>query len=119
MAGIPAEALLASDDNRIVSYAPSATVFKYLRDQPRLDRHSGLLALGDPVYDRGSQGGGEDFEPLPGTQYEVEALARLFKADDRPSRALLGTDASEPEFDRLAASGELGRFGFIHLASMA
>ena len=32
MAGIPIEALLAPDDTRIVSYAPSATVFKYLRD---------------------------------------------------------------------------------------
>ena len=52
MAGIPVEALLASDDTRIVSYAPSATVFKYLREQPRPDRHAGLLALGDPVYER-------------------------------------------------------------------
>ena len=64
-----------------------------------------------------SRGGGEDFEPLPGTRYEVEALARLFQSDDRPTRILLGTDASEPELDRLAASGELGRFGFIHLAT--
>ena len=32
IAGIPVEAL-ASDDTRIVSYAPSATVFKYLREQ--------------------------------------------------------------------------------------
>ncbi len=30
---------------------------------------------------------------------------------------MLGADASEPELDRLAASGELGRFGFIHLAT--
>ncbi len=52
MAGIPVEALLASDDTRTVSYAPSATVFKYLREQPRPDRHAGLLALGDPVYER-------------------------------------------------------------------
>ena len=64
-----------------------------------------------------SRGGGEEFEPLPGTRYEVEALARLFQSDDRPTRILLGTDASEPEMDQLAASGELGRFGFIHLAT--
>ena len=38
MAGIPVEALLAPDDTRIVSYAPSATVFKYLREQARADR---------------------------------------------------------------------------------
>ena len=192
MAGIPVEALLAPDDTRTVSYAPSATVFKYLREQPRPDRHAGLLALGDPVYERpddvertqaaarprpagqrghtrlqrrdprpeagrclaglqrpgaeqegrpqgrrrgrqadrrrglerrpvitatiwppassascstrgrhrtrspriercnkvlvAARGGDEDFAPLPGTRYEVEALARLFKSDDRPTR---------------------------------
>ena len=173
-----------------LSYAPSATVFKYLREQPRPDRHAGLLALGDPVYehpdkssdpkplpDRGllvnvvipgsnaathglkpgdvllayngialnkkddlkvvaegdkpiavdvwrdgrsstrdlapgklgvvldlrpapvaiaenrklqqvlvaARSGDEDFAPLPGTRYEVEALAQIFKSDDRPS----------------------------------
>ena len=52
MAGIPVEAVLANDDTRTVSYAPSATVFKYLRGRPRPDRHAGLLALGDPVYRR-------------------------------------------------------------------
>ena len=64
-----------------------------------------------------ARSGDEDFAPLPGTRYEVEALAQLFKSDDRPTRTLLGADASEPELDRLAASGELGRFGFIHLAT--
>ena len=64
-----------------------------------------------------ARSGGEDFAPLPGTRYEVEALAQLFQSDDRPTRILLGADASEPELDRLAASGELGRFGFIHLAT--
>jgi len=222
MAGIPVEALLAPDDTRTVSYAPSATVFKYLREQPRPDRHAGLLALGDPVYERpdkssdpkplpdhgllvnvvipssnaathglkpgdvlltyngmalnkkddltvvaegekpivddvwrdgrsfrrdlagdklgvvldprpapvaiaenhklqqellAARSGNEDFAPLPGTRYEVEALARLFQSDDRPTRALLAADASEPEMDRMAASGELGRFAFIHLAT--
>jgi len=222
MAGIPIEALLAPDDTRTVSYAPSATVFKYLREQPHPDRHAGLLALGDPVYERpdkssdptpppdhgllvnvvdpGSnaaihglklgdvllaynghalnakddlevvaegdkpvvvdvwrdgqlsrrdlapgklgvvldarpapaaiveqrklqqvfvtaRGGDENFDPLPGTRYEVEALAQLFKSVDRPTRTLLAADASEPEIDRLAASGDLGRFSFIHLAT--
>jgi tetratricopeptide (TPR) repeat protein len=223
MAGIPIEVLLALDDTRTVSYAPSATVlFKHLREQPRPDRHAGLLALGDPVYQRpdassepqplpdhgllvnmvipgsnaathglkpgdvllayngtalnkkddlkvvaegdkpivvdvwregrssprdlapgklgavidrrpapvaiaanrainkvlvAARGGGEDFEPLPGTRYEVEVLAKLFKSDDRPTRILLGTDATEPDLDRLAASGELGKFAFIHLAT--
>ena len=42
MAGIPIEAILAPDDTRTVSYAPSGTVFKYLRTQPRPDRAAGL-----------------------------------------------------------------------------
>jgi tetratricopeptide (TPR) repeat protein len=222
MAGLPVEALLAPDDTRTVSYAPSATVLKLLREQPRPDRHASLLALGDPVYDRpdkssepeplpdhgllvnvvapasnaavhglrpgdvllaynglvlnkrddlkvvaagdepiaievwregrsarrelapgklgvvldprpapagiaeqrklqkvllAARSGDEDFQPLPGTRYEVEALARLFESDDRPVRALLGPDASEPALDRLSGSGELGRYGFIHLAT--
>jgi len=222
MAGIPIEALLAPDDTRTVSYAPSATVYKHLREQPRPDRHAGLLALGDPVYERpdkssvpkrlpdhgllvnvlipgsnavthglkrgdvllayngialnkkddlkvvaageksivvdvwrdgrllrrdlapgklgvvldprpapaaiaeerklqqvlvAARGGDEYFARLRGTRYEVEALARLFNSDNRPTRALLSANASEPELDRLAASGELGRFGFIHLAA--
>ena len=54
---------------------------------------------------------------MPGTRREVEALALLFHAAGRPTRALLGADASEPELDRLAAAGELGRFAFIHLAT--
>ncbi len=222
MAGIPVETLLARDDTRTVSYAPSATVFKYLREQPRPDRHAGRRARGDPIYERpdkssdpkpppghglllnvvvrgsnaanqglkdgdvlltyngqalnkkddlkvvaesdkpiavgvwrdgrsfrrdlapgklgvlidprpapvaiaeqrklqrvlvAARSGGEEFAPLPGTRYEVEALGRLFKAADRPTQALLGKDASEPELDRLASSGELARFGFSHLAT--
>lgn len=49
--------------------------------------------------------------------HEVAALAQLFKSDERPTRILLGADAREPELDQLAASVELGRFGFIHLAT--
>jgi tetratricopeptide (TPR) repeat protein len=204
-----------------VSYAPSGTVFKYLREQPHSEPHGGLLALGDPIFERpdtstnpgppdhglmlsvvsrgsnaashglkegdvllayngqmlnkkddlkvvsegekpiaveiwragrssrhelapgklgvvvdtrpaaaaiaerrklerwlvAARSGDEDFAPLPGTRREVEALAQLFKSADRPVRALLGADASEPEVDRIAASGELARFAFIHLAT--
>ncbi len=136
MAGIPVEALLGPSDSRTVSYAPSATVFRYLREQPRPDRHAGLLALGAPIYEPRhksnepkrptdhellpnltARSGDEKFAPLPGTRYEVEALAQVFKSDDRPTKTLLGAGASEPELDRLAASGELVRFGFIHLAT--
>jgi CHAT domain-containing protein len=64
-----------------------------------------------------ARSGDGDFAPLPGTRYEVQAIADLFKSDDRPATALFGADASEQELDRLAASGELGGFGFIHLAT--
>jgi tetratricopeptide (TPR) repeat protein len=222
MAGIPVEALLGPDDSRTLSYAPSATVWKHLRQQPRPVRQAGLLALGDPISahpdessepqplpDHGllvqvvapgsnaathglkpgdvllayhgrtlkkqedlqvvaagdqpiavdvwrdgrtsrrelapgelgvvldprpapeaiaanpalskvlvaARGGSEDFPPLPSTRSEVEALAQLFQADHRPVRTLLGSDASEPTLDRLAVTGELGQFGFVHLAT--
>jgi CHAT domain-containing protein len=54
---------------------------------------------------------------LPGTRLEVAAIAQFFKSDNRNALVLLGGNASEPEVDRLAASGELGRYGFIHLAT--
>jgi tetratricopeptide (TPR) repeat protein len=61
--------------------------------------------------------GDHSFAPLPGTRYEAEAIARLFQAADRPVQTLLGLNASEPELDRLATSGELAGFGYIHLAT--
>jgi CHAT domain-containing protein len=64
-----------------------------------------------------ARGGDRDFAALPGTRSEVEAIARLFKSDDRPVRILLESDASEPELDRLSVSGELSRIRFIHLAT--
>ena len=64
-----------------------------------------------------ARSGDEDFAPLPGTRREVNAIAELFKSNNRPARALLGTDASEPELDRLASANELKQFAFIHLAT--
>jgi tetratricopeptide (TPR) repeat protein len=222
MAGIPVDVLLTAADTRTVSYAPSGTVFEYLRAQPRPGRHAGLLALGDPKFHRSekssdpkpppdhglaliavfrssnaaehglkegdvllayngrtlnkkddlkvvadgdkpiavevwrdgqysrrelapgklgvvfdprpapvalaerrklqqllmaARSGDQDFAPLPGTRHEVEAIARLFSSDDRPTTALLGGDANEPALERVATSGALRQFGFIHLAT--
>ena len=224
LALVPVEALLPPDDPRTISYAPSATILTYLRQQPHSDAPAGLLALGDPVFDerpatpaepgplpdhgllltgvvpgsnaanhglkggdvlleyngvplhqhadlkpiaapgdpvpvevwrdgqiarrevdRGPLGAIVDPQParvalesqrrfqqllataragdaatfprLPGTRLEVAELARLFAAANRPVRLLLDAEASEPELDRLASSDELGRFGFIHLAT--
>jgi CHAT domain-containing protein len=77
-----------------------------LREQRRLDR---ILTA--------ARSGSEDLRPLPATRYEVEALARLFRSAGRPARMLLGSAASEPGLDRVAASGDLGRFAYIHLAT--
>ena len=74
MSGIPIEALLAPDDSRTVSYAPSGTLFKYLREQPRPDRHAGLLALGDPAYDRTDKS--SDPKPLPDHGLVVNVVLR-------------------------------------------
>jgi CHAT domain-containing protein len=107
MAGVPVELLLLENDEPAVSYAPSATVLKYLREQPHQDDHAGLLALGDPT----------GTPSLPRTRRQVEAIARLFTIGDRPARVLLAADASEQQLDHLATSGELARFGFIHFAT--
>ena len=98
MAGIPIEALLASDDTRIVSYAPSATVFKYLREQPRPDRHAGLLALGDPVYERPDTS--SEPKPLPDHGLLVNVVdTRLQRRDTRPEagRCLAGLQRAGAE----------------------
>ncbi len=57
--------------------------------------------------------GPESFAALPGTRRELEAVSRLF-----PEKVvLLGSEASEEKLDRRAASGELGRFRFLHFAT--
>jgi hypothetical protein len=61
LAGIPIEALLNATDTRAVSYAPSGSVFRYLREQPHPDRNAPLLALGDPIF--GPQVKPRDSEP--------------------------------------------------------
>jgi CHAT domain-containing protein len=60
---------------------------------------------------RASRGG--PFTPLPGTRREVEAIAALF---EQPL-LLLGTGASASRLHELAASGQLGQFRFLHLAT--
>ena len=45
MTGVPIEVLLEPSDPWTTSFAPSATVLNYLRQQPRADLSGGLLAL--------------------------------------------------------------------------
>ncbi len=139
LSGVPIEALAdAPADKRpryIVSYAPSARIFAWIRGRPRESAGSSraprLLALGDPLFTatddvppsgsssspatRASQVPTPRETPrqLPGTRREVLAIARLF---DRPD-TLFGSDASEQRLDALASSGRLREFDFIHLAT--
>jgi CHAT domain-containing protein len=122
MAGIPVEALT---DRYLVSYAPSGTVLARLAESRRgqdnetrqpgkeTDRstNSGLLALGDPVYQRPGETGGP--QSLPGSRREVEAIARLFEG----ATLLLGSEASEQRLDDLAAKDQLRKYRYVHLAT--
>src|SRR5262249_30138778 len=72
LAGIPVEALLEPGEARTVSYAPSATVLLYLRQQPRPDPYAGLLALGDPLFEPGDAP--REPDPLPDHGLLVNAI---------------------------------------------
>jgi CHAT domain-containing protein len=73
-----------------------------LAEQRRLDR---LLVS--------SRGDGE-WKPLPGTRIEAAALQRLFGDS---ARLLQKSEASEQRLNELAASGELGNYRYLHLAT--
>jgi CHAT domain-containing protein len=56
-----------------------------------------------------------NWQPLPGTSYEVSALKKLF-ATQKPT-ILLGSNASETKLAELASNGTLGKVRFVHLAT--
>jgi CHAT domain-containing protein len=58
---------------------------------------------------------GESYIPLPGTRREVEAIAALFPRGN--ATTLLDREATESHLQRLAASGELKSYRFVHLAT--
>src|SRR5262249_31699181 len=58
---------------------------------------------------------GETLPSFPGTRREVEAIAALFPKDQVTT--LLGPDATESNLQRLAQSGALKGFRFLHLAT--
>jgi len=141
MAGIPVEALT---DEYTVSYAPSGTMFAWLREREAGTAGGGggkvspLLALGDPVFTRAAPAEAEEgatraapppgperqaryaeLTPLPGTRDEVQAIAGLFAPPEgQPGPVvLLGSEASEQRLEALSESGRLGTFRYIHLAT--
>jgi tetratricopeptide (TPR) repeat protein len=110
-----------------ISYAPSGTLFAYLRGRPR-PTGGGLLAVADPVFeDRrpkngqllAQRGDADDnrWPGLPGTRVEAEGLRRLCRDARVPFRLLTDSEASEQELDRLARSKALAGYRYIHLAT--
>ncbi|HEX3147923.1 MAG TPA: CHAT domain-containing tetratricopeptide repeat protein [Gemmataceae bacterium] len=98
--------------DRLVSYAPSATMFAWLREKQTSKAPSYLLAVGNPDFKKGEDGQA----PLPGTLQEVTAIARVFKQ----TQQLKGSAASEQNLDKLAAEPDgLRRFGYLHFATHA
>jgi CHAT domain-containing protein/tetratricopeptide (TPR) repeat protein len=128
MAAVPVEALT---DQLTVSYAPSGTMFAWLKGhRPGAGSEAppaSLLALGDPAFqptrDEGASPPGaarpgsgdrrEVFARLPGTRQELLGLARVFSK----TQLLMGSEASEQNLDRLAASGGLRAFRYLHFAT--
>jgi CHAT domain-containing protein/Flp pilus assembly protein TadD len=135
--GVPFEALMATGgeflgDRVTISYQPSLAIMRLLRISDRTDTRearpsSGLLALGNPVYDTGAFGGlaregttrtalrysdslRARWTPLPGTAVEVRAIAGVFRADEK--NVLLGADATEK---RLSES-DWTRYRYLHFA---
>jgi CHAT domain-containing protein len=82
-----------------------------------------LIALAEPLPEpsvlrsalAGAEEALEELPRLPWTRREVRNIASTVPR----SRILLGSDASEQELSRLAASGELKKFDWIHLATHA
>ncbi len=151
MVGVPVEALLDDDgvfvgERYSVSYAPSATIYTWLREGAESGSGSDVLLVGDPPFNEAHlaamEGEGDvllasdDAAPgyetlrdaLAGSEAALAALPRLAATRDEvaavagvcgTSSLLLGADASEQALVRLAESGALRDFGTIHVATHA
>jgi CHAT domain-containing protein/tetratricopeptide (TPR) repeat protein len=150
MLGMPVETFVDGEgtllgDRFAVSYAPSATIYTWLREAAESGGAgvgSDMLLLGDPPFTSAHLDAMEDEEAgattrgaqvrsaatldesvgaiaalprLPGSRAEVATLSDLVPG----STVLLGADASEQSLVELARSGRLTRFGTIHLATHA
>jgi len=110
LVGIPLEALT----DLTVSYAPSATMFAWLREKRAAagakDPLPYLLAFGNPQFKKSDTGPAA----LPATSAELAGISRLFNL----TREFKGPEASELNLERVAAEeGDLRRFPYLHFAT--
>jgi CHAT domain-containing protein len=126
MSTVPIETLLTGPDVYTISYAPSATLFAWLRGQPVTEpkRPLSLLALADPAFQAAATAPGGQvaartsvFQPLPGTRREAQALGQLFRGRGADVTLLLGSDAGEQQLERLLAQDRPAPYRFVHLAT--
>ncbi|MEJ2717640.1 MAG: CHAT domain-containing protein [Deltaproteobacteria bacterium] len=113
-------------------YAPSASMLSYLRERKR-QRKPGwnLVAFGDAVYTSGgekrelnpgaekllsafnglgTQTRNQNLRPLPGARKEIAEIAKIMGG---PVQTYFGAEATETLFKK----ADLGRYGYIHLAT--
>jgi len=152
MEGVPLEALFDAEDRPVgdrylVSYAPSATMWAWLRESPaRESRPTRALLVGDPPFrdehlvamSRGAEQTTSDPEPsvdrsvllraVEGDRQALGSLPRLAWSRHEVERiagslsetaVLLGPTASEKRITGLAVSDDLGGFDIIHFATHA
>ncbi len=112
LATIPIECL---DDELTVSYVPSGSLYAWLAGRKPATT-KGLLAVGDPVALPISPGQRSSLGALPFSRGEIQAIATLNKDS---STILVGERATEPEIARLARTGMLARYRYIHFATHA
>jgi CHAT domain-containing protein len=109
MAGVPVEVLT----DRTVTYAPSGTMFAWLREKRPGARAAKparvLLSLGDPTAKTDGS-----LAPLAGARQELAGISRVFDE----CREFKGDQANEQNLERVAAEdGGLKRFPYLHFAT--
>jgi CHAT domain-containing protein/Flp pilus assembly protein TadD len=101
-----------------ITYAPSASALAAIKMKGGENSwRKGLLAFGDPSYDRGGNGKpqsedrGFDLKRLPYTRAEVMGIISLFPASD--SQVYLGREACE----QAVKTEKLDQYCYIHFAA--
>jgi len=111
---VPFDALRTPDDkylleSSVVTYAPSATVLRFLRTSNRSVPRLPFLGVGDVNLRGLFDLAGAHFQSLPGTRDEVVDAGQIFGSG---SVVLLGSEATEATFKRQP----LAQFRVLHLA---